>query len=645
MAARDCIFIDQTLFCSSAQVAAKELNNELHLGLEMKQDYAMNRKKALGIGCMFAAMAIGLSNVSAAKNVEPDIPRTEAGERLLTVLRDGHRALQAEIVKSVPKINEKKKAAFLKAHAAEAAAKSAKNAAEALAQAQKNTLTAAKPILADVQKFLMSDRLDARLIRCAVLTNATPRGLAEFAQQGKEEGALIVKLLADVDLMKQMLVADGAKAGKYGQAMQIYSSIQKASKHAGKGILQRLALGTSLEQAVPVKEFDLKTSVDPVKRYLNYEKAYLNGELDPAFKNMTTWECRFITNSDAPDEQIAWGREMLRNYRPDHIFNPDYRWRYARVVRTEVRYKSPEWTGTPRTYQQIINGGGKCGPRAWFGRFALRCFGIPTWGVRQRGHAALSHWTPNGWTVNFGAHWRHNWWGDRPGTDFLLETQAREYPKDYMKVLRAQWVGDALGEQKVAGRRYGTGGFWNALALYQKKAIVAEAKPVEVDLAGEDLAEANVSTKAETIMKAAITEADKKIVVGRGGVITIPAVACSKPQNNTRNISFVKSFAGGMQLHHKQNEAFEYTFEVPQAGKYALAARVVTVHLKQPPLLLTPNDAKTPTDIAMPYTIGMWEETKPVEIALVKGKNILRFTRNNPNYGLTIKHFTLTPVK
>jgi hypothetical protein len=50
-------------------------------------------------------------------------------------------------------------------------------------------------------------------------------------------------------------------------------------------------------------------------------------------------------------------------------------------------------------------------------------------------------------------------------------------------------------------------------------------------------------------------------------------------------------------------------------------------------------------DIAMPCTVGMWEETKPVEIALVKGKNILHVTRNIPNYGLTIKHFTLKPVK
>jgi len=631
----------------------------------------MTVRKTTCIGWLLAAMAMGLSHASAAQKAEPKTPLTEAGEKLLARYSDMLMALQAEIAKSVPNPDERKRAAFLKAYAAEAAAKSAmdaalnasqragaskdakekeaaskayKDAEEAFAQAQKDTLEAARPILADVESFLTSDALDARLIKCAVLANATPRGLAEFAQQGKEEEALIEKLLADDDLMKQMLVADGAKAGNYGKAMGIYSSIRKASKRAGEGVLQRLALGTSLEQAVPVKEFDLETCVDPVKRYLNYEKAYLNGELDPAFKNMTTWECRLITNCDAPDEQILWGREMLRNYRPDIIFEPDYRWRYSKIVKTDVAYKSPEWTGTPRTYQQLINGGGKCGPRAWFGRFALRCFGIPTWGVRQRGHAALSHWTPDGWTINLGAAWRWNWWEGRTGLDFVLETQARKYPKDYMKVLRAQWVGDALGEQRADGMRLGTGGLWNALALYQKKAIVAEAKPVEVALAGEDLAESNVSTKAETIMKAEIAEADKRIVIGKDGVIAIPAVACSKPQDNTANILFMKSFSGGMQLHHRQDEAFEYSFEVPTAGKYALTARVVTVHMNQH-LLLTPNDARTPIDIAVPYTIGMWEETKPVEIALVKGKNMLHFTRSVPNYGLTIKHFTLTPVK
>ena len=32
-------------------------------------------------------------------------------------------------------------------------------------------------------------------------------------------------------------------------------------------------------------------------------------------------------------------------------------------------------------------------------------------------------------------------------------------------------------------------------------------------------------------------------------------------------------------------------------------------------------------------------------VALVKGKNVLRLTSNEPAKGLTIKEFTLTPVK
>jgi hypothetical protein len=47
----------------------------------------------------------------------------------------------------------------------------------------------------------------------------------------------------------------------------------------------------------------------------------------------------------------------------------------------------------------------------------------------------------------------------------------------------------------------------------------------------------------------------------------------------------------------------------------------------------------------VPYTIGKWEPTQPVEVSLVKGKNVLRFTRNDPVRGLTIKDFTLAPVR
>ena len=76
------------------------------------------------------------------------------------------------------------------------------------------------------------------------------------------------------------------------------------------------------------------------------------------------------------------------------------------AVRTEVPYGSQNVKNdlpSLQNYQNIIMNGGVCGRRAFFGRFILRCFGIPTWGVTQKAHAALSHWTPKGWVVNLGA--------------------------------------------------------------------------------------------------------------------------------------------------------------------------------------------------------------------------------------------------
>ena len=68
-----------------------------------------------------------------------------------------------------------------------------------------------------MSKSLASDALDAKLAKYVVLLEATPQGLAEFAQQGKNQAALVEQMLSDADLMKQMLVADGANAKREGR--------------------------------------------------------------------------------------------------------------------------------------------------------------------------------------------------------------------------------------------------------------------------------------------------------------------------------------------------------------------------------------------------------------------------------------------
>jgi len=415
-----------------------------------------------------------------------------------------------------------------------------------------------------LDKFLASDALDAKLAKYVVLLDATPQGLAEFAGQGKAQAALVEQMLADADLMKQMLVADGANAerngpAQYGQAMKIYTGIRKASKKAATGVLQRLALAISLEHAVPVAQAnptaltEAPDTVDPVKRYLHYEKALQDGELDPAFERLGTWELRMVVNGDEPDETLVWGREMLRNFRPDHIYNPNYGWRYVNLVGSDVKYGSgdvkydrPEL----QRYQNILMNGGVCGRRAFIGRFILRSFGIPTTARPSRGHAALAHWTPKGWVVNLGGGWGGGWTATRykKDLDFLATTQARINREAFLKVKRAQWVGDVLGEKRTYGEHEGDPALWNGVALKTQRAIIEEAKAVTLDALGEDLGEANEPTVAEKVMASPATPEDKKITTGKEGVISIPAAAYSKPSGNTREVFAMKSFGGGLQI-------------------------------------------------------------------------------------------------
>jgi len=640
----------------------------------------MKIQTLVGLTCYMAATLI-----CGAKGKAPEAPAapltlTPAGEKLAAQYEALLKASQAEVLKALPKVDESRKGGFLAAYQAEAAATGAElhamgasggkgakdkvaiaqahtNAQTALVQAKEKATPLVKTMLSDLAPFLSSETLDAALVKGMVLKQATPRGLATFAEQNKENEALVEKLLSDTALMRQMLEADGAEGGNYGQAMQIYTTIQKASPKAKEGVLQCLALGTSLEQAVPVKQnnpaalTNAPALVDPVKRYLHFEKAYLAGELDPAFKNLTAWECRFVTNGDETEDALTWGREMLRNYRPDHISTSDYRWRYVKAVKTDVQYGSKEQVNDSpnlQNNQNIINTGGVCGRRAFFGRFILRCFGIPTTARPQKGHATLVHWTPEGWVINLGAGWGWGWLkNNQKDVDFLAMTQARKSPKAFLQVARAQWIADLLGEKRSLGFCDEATGFWNGVALYRQRAIVAELKAVALAAVGTDIGEANVSKEAEVLEKVIITEADKKAVVSSDGTITIPAVACTKPLESTAKILFMKSFKDGFQLHYSRNgvaEPIEYSVEVPAAGTYALSATVSMVSPGQK-LFVSANGAATSVEIALPYTLGMWEATQPVQLTLVKGKNTLLLTRNDPGRGMSVKNFKLTPVK
>lgn len=616
-----------------------------------------------------------------ANNRQPKpAPLTPAGEQLLTEYTGMLKAAQKEVVKIIPELDPALKESFLKAHLDEGPQFNKVKPGSKQKPKQKRdtgiykgfkkqyaTLAKARPILAQLDGFLGNDAADRALVKCAVLANATPRGMAVYAQQDAEHKARLDALLADHDLMKHMLVAGGAKAGRYGKAMEILQKIRTASEQSREGILGRLAIATAIELAAP--ELCGYTMIDPVKRYLAYEKWYLEKQLDPHFVNMTTWECRHIINDYQSEEDLAWLREMVRNYRPDTVDTRYVRDKYM-AVNGDIPQKTPQYDEDITRLQAVVCNGGRCGPKATLGRATTRAFGIPTWGARVKAHTGMTYWTAHGWTAALGVAISNSFWDkDKPDrmwtTVFRLDQMARKNPVEYIKALRCGWIGDALGQQKIDGMVSGTGGFWHALALNKKRAIADDAWPHYEGNRVPWTEDAFALTKDfkqrpdkfSSLVSVTIGDDDRRIQVSDTGVITIPAAACVSPTQNTDKILFMESRLGGLQLHYKRKgspENFVYEVDAPAAGDYRLSAKVVTINRDQS-LQFTVNGQDTMIDIPLPYTIGMWQESKPVKIPLAKGMNTLSFTRSvpeefgkhvwtrsGPEYGgVSIRSFTL----
>jgi hypothetical protein len=641
-------------------------------------------------------LAATIGSLAAAKTQQEEVPLTARGKELHETYTQQLEALRAEAVAALPAIDEGKKSHFIELRtkwngipAITEGTKPAdkKTIEETTAQVQSDLLAAAGALLADLAPVLSSEALDPKLMRIAILTHGTPRGLAEFAQQGPDEEKLLEKLFADEPLMRQILEAGGANGGEYGEAMQVYTAILKASERAREtsSIFQRLALGTSIHMpwlrtetkigkldadaeagaespTLPPQDnkkggvygivYRTETGVAQVPRYLHYEKAFLDGELDPAFKDMNTWECRFITDSEYSNEDLAWTRQMMRIFRPDHVTTEDTQWRYVRLIKSDVPYCSTTHDPSLGTRAQMeIALGGICGRRAFLGRLTSRAFGIPSRASTQTGHGAMSHWSPNGWVICLGAWWSSAWCGPQSGLDFLLDSQAREFESDYQQILRAQWLGDAFGEENVSispGKFGVGGGFWDGLAFLNKQIIVKKAEVKALELAGGmKLGESDELIGDEVGKDIEIPDADKEIKVGADGTINLPAVACYSPRKSSDRILFLESWGGGYQLHYsrlgQRPELFKYRLEVPADGEYELTAQAATVSPNLEVLVRINRDEPVP--FAMPYTKGMWESSKPIRIKLTAGSNVMSVTARTPNRGVSLKNWQLKPVK
>ncbi len=603
-------------------------------------------------------------------------------DQKLAELLKSEKAYNAHIAAEAKQLQKKIEKAAKAAQEAQAALPEAIKAAEAAKRTHEKAVAATWQTMdaLGMNGVLGGSQLDGKLAQYMVINHASPSGLAQFAEKSPENEKLIEQLLSNEALMVQMLVADGPNKGRYGNAMKIYTDIQKASAKAKEGIFQRLALAVSLGHAVPIAERGSKgseeaTFIDPVKRYLSYEKWYLDGELQPGFKDLSVWNLAMVVDGSDPDEIYAWGRQMLNNLRPDCIPRDGDTSVYVDVVNKEIAYTSSMVKNDLPEHafmQNILSNGGICGRRAFFGRFILRAFGVPTTGRKQPGHATLAHWHPDGWETKLGGNWgagargfyssmsRTRSSGYGADVNFLASTQAREDATAFMKVKRAQWIGTLVGEKAKPGLITYHGKtkkkkksknepaptveepvFWNELALQEQKRIIAKLAP-----------ETSKSPSAASLASKE-PSATGKVTVDSKGVIIIPAAACSSPKESSRMehkygrrdlIVFVENKEGETLLHFSRygtpKDSFEYTFDAPKGGTYQLVASVATPMPNH--RLLASANGGADIEMKLPYTLGMWDETAPIEIELQAGKNVLTF--HGPAR-VTMKEFKLKPVQ
>jgi hypothetical protein len=627
----------------------------------------MNRQKSIITWCVATMVLVGMAQVASARGKKAPTPLTAQGQKLKAKYAGMLADLTEEIKRLEPKVDEKQKAEFTKLLG------SLKNVPPvtktvmgnevsvkygpgnpAFVEKQKEVLTAARAVMKGTEAFFVGEKGQAIMAKFALLTHATPNNLAGFAQKGEEEKTLIDKLLNDDKLVVQVMTLGGASDGNYGQAMRNYTAIQKASKRSHKGFFQVWAIAVSLQYTGDTYVYpDVPAAKSLVKYYLNYLKAYDDGILDPIFSKLggTGWNYRFVFPDSYTLEDIDWIRTMMRNYRPDHIRNPDYRWRYCRIVKSDIPYTG----GVKRPVRPDLNlsriqdyflKGGICGPRAFVGQISGYAFGIPSRRAPSAAHGAMAHWTPDGWTVVLGPHisFCKNVSG-MPPLEFLLISQAQQDPKGFKQALMCEWLGNALGED--APRDFGSsGGFWRVLGFYRKQAIVEDEKIKDIGSTGAELAESNVSTEKEEIKQIKFPEKFCKITVAKDGTMTIPVAACKSPKNGEK-LKFMQTIdADAIQVHYSlgggQPELLKFYVNAPKAGKYELTMHVCTVTVERSMLLRL--NRRTMLDIAIPYTKGYWKDTEPLAIDLKEGRNTLLFTIKTPNKGISIKYLKLKPL-
>ncbi len=412
--------------------------------------------------------------------------------------------------------------------------------------------------------------------------------------------------------------------------LEMWKKIIAADPDAKIGIPMKIAIATAIRPpgtGAPGAG-QQKTPSDPLVRYKYYKDAHKNRELFPSFDKLTAWDMQYVVSSGASEADLTWGRQMINTWRPD-----------LRINELVVNSTSEVWRrNSPidfaNTYQNVLTGGGKCGPRSSWSVFICQAFGVPAIGVGQPAHACVAYKTVNpttepqpgyAWKVGYGRGWPFSKLENMGGVDFIAGVQEREHRAAFSKVERLRWLAAAVG------------GSEQATLMDKARKIQASVKDVRADLtasAKADEAEKELIPGAAAAPVAAATKGPA-VIAASGS--SIEASAFSSMQA----VRVINYFTGGKQVNFDKSVPtswIEYTVDAPAAGTYVLQLKAATPNDGQFFDVIAGTDA--PVNLQIPNTRGLWGMTPAVEIKLQKGPQKLKIS-SPPQRGVAVRHLEI----
>jgi len=409
-------------------------------------------------------------------------------------------------------------------------------------------------------------------------------------------------------------------------SLGLWRKLYDANPNSREGLYLKLAIATAISPPQKMSYVGAHgigaVPIDPVQRHKHFETAHKNNMLYPMFDTLSVWEYRKIVQSWASDGELSWVREMLNTWRPDLRANQQVH----KIVSEVWRRNSP--IPYSKGFVTVMEGGGKCGPRSWFGRMTCRAFGIPAVGVGQPGHAAFavkaadpsSEPQPGSvWKVVYGRAWHVSKCEGVTGPEFLAEAEARSHETEFSQGEHLRWLASTLTSKEQA----------EAVLRVVRKL----QQPAPAQEAGR-MAAAKPAPSIPAPGSKTVPEAPFKVAPG---VLHVEAETFS----DMSDVRVYDCFTGGKQVNYQKNIAgswIEYQIDVPATRTYRLTMRIATPNSKQV-LDLSCGTDKLAT-IQIPNTTGLWGTTEQVSIPLKKGTQTVRFSAPFQR-GIAVRWFEL----